>query len=198
MRRTPIQSRSQQTVSDILQATAQILIENGRFTTNHVAKRAGVSIGTLYQYFESKDQLLQALAQREAERIQGQLRTLIQATAALPLEEFTQVAIRSFFAMREHGSVVVRLQEMAPGAVELERLVLQTAQAQQAALRRVMEAHRHELRDVDVELASFVVLNAIGGVMAAVDRGLEPLFVDNEALIRELTELSVRYLRAPA
>src|SRR6266446_6746678 len=69
-RRIPQQARAGETVSLILEATAQILEAGGlpAFTTNAVAERAGVSIGTLYQYFADKNLVLVALAQQEMKR----------------------------------------------------------------------------------------------------------------------------------
>src|SRR6195256_6764589 len=66
-RRIPRQARAGETVSLILEATAQILEAGGlpAFTTNAVAERAGVSIGTLYQYFADKNAILIGLAKRE-------------------------------------------------------------------------------------------------------------------------------------
>jgi AcrR family transcriptional regulator len=68
-RRIPRQSRAAETVAAILEGAAQILEGGGLavFTTNAVAERAGVSIGTLYQYFTDKNAVLLALARREME-----------------------------------------------------------------------------------------------------------------------------------
>ena len=65
----PRQARATQTVASIVEASAQILEKGGlaAFTTNAVAERAGVSIGTLYQYFADKNALVMALARREME-----------------------------------------------------------------------------------------------------------------------------------
>ncbi|MBS0969136.1 MULTISPECIES: TetR/AcrR family transcriptional regulator [Yersiniaceae] len=65
-RKMPVQSRSEATVDAILEATLQVLIADGleRCTTTRVAERAGVSVGTLYQYFPHKQSLLNSLLAR--------------------------------------------------------------------------------------------------------------------------------------
>ena len=62
-RKTPVQARSAASVDAILEATIQVLLDVGkeRLTTTRVALRAGVSVGTLYQYFPNKSALLQAV-----------------------------------------------------------------------------------------------------------------------------------------
>jgi AcrR family transcriptional regulator len=62
-RKVPVQQRSRATVAVILEAAARVLEQRGHagFSTNHVAKRAGVSIGSIYQYFTDKNALLAAL-----------------------------------------------------------------------------------------------------------------------------------------
>lgn len=64
-RKQPIQARSRQTVEWLLEATARVFRTEGfDATTNRIAAAAGVSVGTLYEYFPNKDALLFALAQR--------------------------------------------------------------------------------------------------------------------------------------
>jgi AcrR family transcriptional regulator len=67
LRKTPLQRRSTETVAIILEAAARILERHGfaSFNTNAIAERAGVSIGSLYQYFPNKDALLSGLLERE-------------------------------------------------------------------------------------------------------------------------------------
>ncbi len=66
-RRAPKQGRAMATRDAIFEAATQILEGEGEvsFTTNHIAERAGVSIGTLYQYFSNKEEILMEIAQRE-------------------------------------------------------------------------------------------------------------------------------------
>jgi AcrR family transcriptional regulator len=78
-RKTPAQARAHRTVETILQATAQILADEGseRLTTNYLAQRAGFSIGTIYQYFPNREAIVLALIERQrrqdAERIGAEL-----------------------------------------------------------------------------------------------------------------------------
>lgn len=70
-RREPSQARAQATCEAILEATTRILEELGEpaLTTNRIAERAGVSIGTLYQYFRDKRAILVAIGRRENARM---------------------------------------------------------------------------------------------------------------------------------
>ena len=81
-RKQPRQARSQATVDAIFDATIQVLLAEGlqRLTTIRVAERAGVSVGTLYQYFPQKQALLFAVLQRHLERI---VRTMEVAAASV-------------------------------------------------------------------------------------------------------------------
>src|ERR1700744_5422212 len=63
-RKTPQQARSRQTREDILEATAHLLNRKpfGEVSTNHIAKKTGISIGTLYKYYPNKDAILADLS----------------------------------------------------------------------------------------------------------------------------------------
>lgn len=75
-RRLPVQQRSKETVNAVLTAAAQVFEERGYTggTTNRIAEAAGVSIGTLYQYFPSKEALAVALLERHIDETQRQMR----------------------------------------------------------------------------------------------------------------------------
>lgn len=80
-RRSPKQARSRATWAAIVEAAAQILERGGSdaLTTNDVAERAGVSIGTLYQYFPDKQAILIAAARRELTPLPARQTALVQA-----------------------------------------------------------------------------------------------------------------------
>ncbi len=74
-RRAPVQKRSRETVIAIIQATADVLVRLGyeKTTTNRIARRAGVSIGTLYHYFPNKESIFQALVEHAIADTAGQV-----------------------------------------------------------------------------------------------------------------------------
>lgn len=79
MRNRPSQDRSAHTVEAILEATTQILDtpHEASITTNHIAQRAGVSVGSLYRYFNNKQDILSVIVQREGKRLENQISVLI-------------------------------------------------------------------------------------------------------------------------
>ena len=77
MRKKPKQKRSRQMVDALIEATATAIVERGLegITTHHIAETAGVSVGSLYQYFDDKEALVEALVDKPANEIaQGLLR----------------------------------------------------------------------------------------------------------------------------
>lgn len=68
MRKKPVQRRSRLMVDSIIEATARIVAEEGldALTTNRVAERAGISNGSLYQYFHDRNDLIEALLEKSA------------------------------------------------------------------------------------------------------------------------------------
>jgi len=97
LRKTPRQKRSTETVAVIVEAAARVLELNGfeGFNTNAVAEKAGVSIGSLYQYFPSKNSLLNAIIEREAAPLLGvgeELSNITRCRAAI--QHYIRASIR--------------------------------------------------------------------------------------------------------
>jgi AcrR family transcriptional regulator len=96
-RRIPRQARAEETVAAILEGSAQVLEAGGlaAFTTNAVAERAGVSIGTLYQYFADKQSILRALAERELRRTLTAVATALRGNPQASGEERVRAMVRA-------------------------------------------------------------------------------------------------------
>jgi AcrR family transcriptional regulator len=96
-RRQPAQRRSQQTVGAILDAVIKIIKRRGvaGVTTNHIAEAAGVSIGSVYQYFPNKRAIFVALHDRHVDQIAGVIERTLVRHAASPLDEIVQALIEA-------------------------------------------------------------------------------------------------------
>src|ERR1700759_3472831 len=97
-RRKPVQARSEQMVAAILQAAIRVLTREGaqRFTTIRVAEVAGVSVGSLYQYFPNKQSILYRLQLDEWQATGATLNSIL-GDASRPVEERLRETIRAFF-----------------------------------------------------------------------------------------------------
>src|SRR5207248_3664968 len=89
-RRPPVQRRARATVADILAAATRILEKKGAtaLTTNEVVRVAGVGIGTLYQYFGSKEEIAFALQEEHFEKMGRPFLARMEELADAPLDEF--------------------------------------------------------------------------------------------------------------
>ncbi len=111
VRRRPVQRRSLERFERILDAAAELLGESGYgpLTTREVARRAGVPIGTLYQFFPGKDGLVAALAARNLERYLARLAARVEAERPPRVAALADLAVEEFVAMKraEPGFAVV-------------------------------------------------------------------------------------------
>src|SRR5215469_8872305 len=88
-RKQASQERSRATVDALIEATARILVGEGfdKASTNRIAERAGVSVGSLYQYFPSKEALVAAVMERHNQQLTQVVRRALAEVAALPMEQ---------------------------------------------------------------------------------------------------------------
>jgi AcrR family transcriptional regulator len=97
-RKQPVQARSAASVEAILEATVQVLLGVGmaKLTTTRVAARAGVSVGTLYQYFPNKSSLLQAVLRRHLSGITDAVDRVCMENMGKPLMEMVTALVDAF------------------------------------------------------------------------------------------------------
>jgi AcrR family transcriptional regulator len=115
-RKRPKQARSTDLVAAILEAAVQVLAREGarRFTTVRVAARAGVSIGSLYQYFPNKAAILFRLQSDEWGRTAGLLSGILADAGSLPLERLRRLAHAFIRSECEEAAIRQALDDAAP------------------------------------------------------------------------------------
>lgn len=97
-RKTPVQTRSTATVEAIFEATIQVLLREGadRLTTTRVAERAGVSVGTLYQYYPNKHSLLFAVIERHLNHVMAAVERACVEHRHQPLGRMVDAVVQAF------------------------------------------------------------------------------------------------------
>jgi AcrR family transcriptional regulator len=196
-RKKPLQQRSQDTVECILDATARVLCSTGydRASTNRVALAAGVSVGSLYQYFPSKEALVAALVERHVEQMTSLVKGKLAEVSAAPLDVAVRTMIESMFAAhavdpRLHKVLI----EQVPRIGKLERVVGVEREVE-VLVAIFLAARKDEIRRSQLEAAAFVVCNVVEAVThAAVLAELKEPRRGEVAV--ELTDMVLRFLRA--
>lgn len=188
-RRTPRQPRSEATVEAILEAAFQLLEQDGleALTTNHIAERAGVSVGTLYQYFGGKQAILAELAQRRAQAARERIAELVIARPELGA---VRLIVRTLATAFE-GSPATR-------RVLLDALLLDDGDAV------IMRHHQSFFASIAGKTAlgldlspeaGFVLTHAVVGLLRAATAEQE-LALDPDRLEDELVRLMESYISA--
>jgi AcrR family transcriptional regulator len=198
-RKSASQERSRSTVDALLEATTRILIKEGydRASTNRIAEVAGVSIGSLYQYFPSKEALVAAVVERHSQELSKVTRNALLKVAARPIEvaarEFVSVAID---AHRVNPKLHGVLAEQIPRVGRLENIEANVRDGY-ALVRGYLEAHRDEIDVADLDLAAFVVVTVVEALTHAAVLRRPDILVDQKAqrFVDDVTRLVVRYLR---
>ena len=198
-RKPASQERSRLTVDALLEATARVLMKEGydRASTNKIAAVAGVSIGSLYQYFPSKEALVAAVIDRHMHEMMQVVRDALIKVATRPIEVAARELVSVMIdAHRVNPKLHRVLVEQTPRTGRLENIEAMDHEAY-ALVRGYLEAHRDELDVADPDIAAFVCVTAVEAVThAAVVRGPESITDEKaERLVDDVTRLVVRYLR---
>ena len=198
-RKQASQARSRATVDALIEATARILVREGfdKASTNRIAERAGVSVGSLYQYYPGKEALVAAVIDRHNREIMRVVRAALAEVALEPIEK----AVRRLVAVAiEAHRIDPRLHrviaEQLPRTGRLANLEAFNRETY-SLFRAYLESRRDEIRKVDLGFATFVCVTSIEALAhTAVLHRAERLSDEVVAtLIDETTRLVVRYLR---
>ncbi len=189
-RKKPMQARALRTVDALLDATAQLLVTEGyaKTSTNKVAERAGTSIGTLYEYFPSREALVTAVIERLAERLVARTLEALDQAIADPHEDQVRRWLATMVEALEREARLVRVIETQvpftweiPMLRELQRRLEAIAAARGQAIARITgRAYSPETVFLMTTIAKATVLQI------ATDR---PRELDREVLIDEFARL---------
>lgn len=194
-RKKPLQSRSRATVEAVLAAAAHILEDRGLtgFNTNAVAERAGVSIGSLYQYFPSKDAILVALMEQSLTLFSETLSEAIDGAPGDCLGEDLKFWLQMGLVSHLRRPNLVRLLEGEFQRLEPHINKATSHVAVRAAMIRLLERYDNQIRIDDLQVASQdmgAIAKALMG--AAGERGE----ADWEAVIDRTVRAMLGYLGA--
>jgi AcrR family transcriptional regulator len=194
-RKLPKQDRSRVTVEAILEATTHILVEEGyeKANTNRIAERAGISIGSLYQYFPNKESLMTALmdqhAQEMAELVGGKLDRLFDS----PLEVAIPEIITAIVAAH---AINPRLHQVLSEEIPRSERSPQMQQADEritALIRAYLERWRDCIQPQNIDMTVFILSRTVDSLChAAVIE--YPNLVSDSQFEQEVSNLLLAYL----
>jgi AcrR family transcriptional regulator len=199
-RKSPSQERSKLTVDALVEATARVLVKEGydNANTNKIAAVAGVSIGSLYQYFPGKEALMGAVIDRHTQQVMQVIRDALIKVAERPIE----VAARQLVSVMIDGHRVNpklhRVVEQIPRTNRFESIEAIDRDAY-TLVRTYLDTHRHELDITDLDVAAFICVTAVEALTHAAVLRRPDLLTDEKAgrFVDEVTRLVVRYLLKP-
>jgi AcrR family transcriptional regulator len=198
-RKKASQERSRATVNALVEATARILVKEGfdKASTNHVAETAGVSIGSLYQYFPGKEALVAAVIERHDQALMLTVRGELAGIATQPLAQGVRKLIAvAVKAHRLDPKLHRVLAEQVPRVGKLENVEAFNSR-NHALFRDYLESRRDEIGVRDLDLASFICVTSMEALThnAVLHHSREFSDAVMEALVDEGTRLIVGYLK---
>ncbi len=197
-RKTPHQARSTATVGIIFEATIQVLLADGpnKLTTTRVAERAGVSVGTLYQYFPHKQALLYAVLQHHLSAVATAVEAACAVAHGRELEQMAQGLVTAFVKAKTAHPDASRAMYKVAAELETQDLLRDIGQRMLDAV-TTMLASAPDARIDDLPAVTLTLMSALAGTTRAVfERGATPRLL--RGLRAQTLILCCAYLRAVA
>jgi len=192
-RKSPSQDRAKATVDALLDATQKVLVKEGYdgTTTNKIAAKAGVSVGSLYQYFDSKDQLVIAVGERHHEQLMAVLALAATDIGDKPLPVIVDTIIG---AMLDAHAVDPELHRVLTEQIPADIIMRRIEEDGETFLRAILDDQRSKIRnDIDVDAAIFILVHATEGVTHAATLG-DTSKLKDKRVRKELGNMITRYL----
>jgi AcrR family transcriptional regulator len=195
-RKIPVQARAAVTVEAIFEATIQVLLSHGpeRLTTTRVAQRAGVSVGTLYQYFPNKRSLLFAVLEDHLDKVAAAVELACERARGKRLSEMVQHVVEKFVDAKmqrtDISTALYRVSAEVGGPALVKRTVERSRRALEAMLKTAPDAASQPER-----FAIQMMFSAMAGATRSVlEAGATPMMV--QKLRDHLVLLCKSYMRA--
>lgn len=196
-RKAPVQARSNASVEAIHEATIQVLLSQGaeRLTTTRVAERAGVSVGTLYQYYPNKQALLFAVLEKHLNKVADAVEAACARTRGKPMAAIVQQTVEAFveakMARADVSTALYRIASEVNGPEVARQAFLRSATALEGALKSAPDIGP---RGLD-KFAMLMLFGAMAGTTKSVlEAGASPALVKDLRL--HLVLLAQTYLAA--
>jgi len=193
-RKTPAQSRSRVTVEAIYEATIQVLLRGGmnELTTTRVAERAGVSVGTMYQYFPNKQALVYALNERYLDALAERIETTCREQSGAPLAQMVEALIETYWTAKTERADITRALYRSVAELNNDALIHAFAERVDRATTQMFSGACDAVF-TDVPRANLALVTVIyGTVRNAFERGLSAQ--EAADLRQDLTTMCRAYL----
>lgn len=195
VRKSPRQQRAKVTVDSILQAAESIIFHESYeiASTNHIAEVAGVSIGSLYQYFPSKEAIVAALVENAVVKAAERLRERLLACMNMPLAQSIPELVGLILSTRKDNAFIfLRLPREVPKLGKISRQ-LTTEKFLYTTIHAYYLQHRDEIKVENLETAMFVTEHLVVGSINAYIEDNSPKLTDEE-LVEHLSDAVIKYL----
>ena len=195
-RKTPVQARSTASVNAILDATIQVLLKVGkeRLTTTRVALRAGVSVGTLYQYFPNKSALLQAVLKRHLDEVTDAVERACKEQQGATLRQMATALITAFFEAKIRNAKTSVALYSVSSDVDGAKIVQQTGTRTHQAIVEMLASSRERLSTDPRTVASLLQGMMVGVIRRMLESGSPEK--EGDIFRRELIVVACAYLDA--
>jgi AcrR family transcriptional regulator len=194
-RKKPRQRRSRDTIDTIFEATIQVLLANGfdKTTTIQIADRAGVSIGSLYQYFPNKRALLAAIVRRHVGGVVDATIAACESVHGSPIEAMCATTMRAFVDAKTRRPDVSRALYLPTVAINSDDIVNEESRRCAQAIHDMLVTASDAKFEQPEVVSRVLVASIVGPTRAAIEAGVNRSTFD--ALELHLTALCLGYLK---
>ncbi len=196
----PKQKRARVTVDAILEASKMVLEKSGleKFNTNYIAEVAGVSIGSLYQYFKNKESILEVLLEKELTKNRDDLNDLLVDSETKSLEEIVESVVIYFVENWEKKGVFGKiLFQYVPDIVDITYFKNIDQKLIPFLINKVLNNNKdinNTINKEDLEYALFLVIQNVRSTIFLINGPYKEM--DREKIKKELSIMISSYLRA--